>query len=365
MAARMKLILKIVSLSAFAVLPTVALAQTASPLLLVVNTGLGAETVHGSDHSLAVVDPLTNRVLFKVPISGHPHEVAASADGKLAFVTDTSWGRDPGQVSDDSISVIDLVARKELRHIGLGLGSRPHGIVFSGGKAYFASEGFKLIARYDPATDKIDLLLGSGQDRSHAISVSSDSKRIFTPNSDSYSVAVYQAWTPRADYKNFHGDPDPTWGVTIIPTGRGTEGGTLSPDGKEFWGLNRGDDSASIIDTDTLKVKETLHLPIKDPMRIAFTPDGKMALICTAATGEVLVLDTATRKEIKRIKDVGFALHHVLISPDGLHAYVSAKGHRETATPNNVAIIDLKTLEISGYITTGDRAEGLAWAPRQ
>jgi len=59
---------------------------------------------------------------------------------------------------------------------------------------------------------------------------------------------------------------------------------------------------------------------------------------------------------------VGTALHHVLISPDGLHAYVSVKGTRETASPNNVAIIDLKKLELAGYITTGDRAEGLAWA---
>src|SRR3954447_12915212 len=63
------------------------------------------------ENSLAIVDPASGKVLGRVPTGNGPHEVAVSADGKLAFVANYGTGPAPGS----TLSVIDLVAQKEIR----------------------------------------------------------------------------------------------------------------------------------------------------------------------------------------------------------------------------------------------------------
>ena len=85
-----------------------AAAQTASePRLLVLLRDASA---------LAVVDPAEGTVLGQVPTVGNPHEVAATPDGRLAFVASPSEG----------ISVIDLESMTEVRRLDVGAGSVPH-----------------------------------------------------------------------------------------------------------------------------------------------------------------------------------------------------------------------------------------------
>src|SRR5437868_10779575 len=109
-----------------------AIAQAPSPALLVLNK---------EDRALAIVDPKTNTVAGRVSVGDSPHEIAVSTDGKLAFVGNYG-SREPG----NTISVIDLVAPKEIRRVDLGPLRRPHGMYFADGKLYFTAETNKLIA---------------------------------------------------------------------------------------------------------------------------------------------------------------------------------------------------------------------------
>ena len=68
--------------------------------------------------ALAVVAPAAGTVPGQVPTVSNPHEVTASADGKLAFVASPSGG----------ISVIGLEALTELRRLDVGRGSEPHDV---------------------------------------------------------------------------------------------------------------------------------------------------------------------------------------------------------------------------------------------
>jgi YVTN family beta-propeller protein len=68
-------------------------------------------------------------------------------------------------------------------------------------------------------------------------------------------------------------------------------------------------------------------------------------------------VDTATRG-ITKMLNVGQGPGGILIVPDGSRAYVALAGD------NAVAVIDLRTLEISGKIPTGQGPDGLAWAVR-
>ena len=66
------------------------------------------------------MDPRDGKIVGRVPTGEAPHEVAASADGQLAFVSNYG-SREPG----NSISVIDIPGRKELRRVDLGPHAAP------------------------------------------------------------------------------------------------------------------------------------------------------------------------------------------------------------------------------------------------
>src|SRR5262249_23684611 len=146
------------------------------PALLVL---LKAEAV------LAVVDPATLQVVARVPTGEGPHEVAVSADRKLAFVTNHG-GPTPGS----TLSVIEIAAAKELRRVDLGALRRPHGIAVVDGKVYFTAEVNRAVARYDPAADRVDQTVETGQAGTHMLVVTPDQKRLYTANVGSNTVSV-------------------------------------------------------------------------------------------------------------------------------------------------------------------------------
>ena len=128
------------------------------------------------DHTLAIVDPATLQIIARAPVGPDPHEVIASADGKTAYVSIYGGGR------YHALSVIDLVAQKALPDIDTGVLNGPHGLAFVGGKLWFTAEGAKAIARYDPASGKIEWIMGTGQNRTHMLFVTADQKQIYTTN---------------------------------------------------------------------------------------------------------------------------------------------------------------------------------------
>ena len=276
------------------------------------------------------------------PTGEGPHEVAASTDGKLAFVGNYGSGQNPGH----TLSVIDLAAQKELHRVDLGPMRRPHGITYAGGKVYFTAEVNKLIGRYDPASNQVDWLLGTGQNTTHMVLLNKDLDRIFTSNIGSDSISIFE-----------RGSNPLNWNQTVVPVGKGPEAVDLSPDGREIWTAHSRDGGVSIIDIAAKKVVQTLDLHTKRSNRLKFTPDGKRILISDLDGGELVVLDTASKKEIKRLK-VGRSPEGILVQPDGVRAYVGVAGD------NNVAIVDLHTLEITGRIATGNGPDGMAWVKR-
>jgi YVTN family beta-propeller protein len=304
--------------------------QTPSPALLVLNKAA---------NSLAIVDPATKQVVARIDTGEGPHEVAASDDGKLAFVTNYG-AKTPG----NSLSVIDLVAQKEIHRVDLGALGRPHGVLFADGKVYLTAELNKLIARYDPDTNKVDWLLGIGQNRTHMLVRTKYLNEIFTSNVDSGTVTAIEK------------SSDPSgWKETDIAVGKGPEGIDISPDDKEVWAANSGDGTVSVIDTAASKVTHTFNVHTKHSNRLKFTNDGKLALISDPATNELIIVDAATRKIVKQL-EVGGGPGGILIAPGDERAYVALAGD------NAVAVIDLHKLEITERIPTGPGPDGMAWA---
>jgi YVTN family beta-propeller protein len=346
-------------------------AQTPSPALLVLEK---------SDNAMAMVDPASMKIVARVPAGTDPHEIVASTDGRLAYIS--NYG---GTDSDlHTISVVDLLAHKELPAIDLGALRSAHGLFYAGDKLYFTVETNKAFGRYDPAAKGIDWVLGTGQDRTHMVYVFQDLQRVVTSNVNSATISIIE----HVDGPSFGpppgtggGPPPPpppgmppgagprkTWRITNVPAGRGCEGFDVSPDGKEIWAANAGDGTVTIIDVASRKATQTLPISVKGANRLKFTPDGKLVLISGlgarpgstdgASAGNVEIVDAATQKEIKSF-DLGGGSGGILIVPDGSKAYVAV------SQKNKVVAIDLKELKVIGEIPTGKNPDGLAWAQQR
>ncbi|HEX3644119.1 MAG TPA: hypothetical protein VHT95_00855 [Vicinamibacterales bacterium] len=306
-------------------------AQRASARLLVLNK---------EDANLAIVDPVSGAVLGRVPVGQGPHELVTSTDGKIAFASNYGTGPAPGR----TISMIDVAAQKELRRIDVSPLSRPHGLAFVGGKLYFSAEADKKIARYDPATNTIDWQFETGQATTHMVLPTRDGKTIFTSNIGGDSVSAIQQGA------------DGVWTQTVIPVGKGPEGIDLAPNGREVWSAHSRDGGVSIIDVGSKKVAQTIAIGTKRSNRIKLTPDAKFALVSDIDTGEVVVLDAPARKVIAHIP-VGKSPEGILMPATGGLAYVAVNGD------NFVAVIDLKTWQVTKKISTGSGPDGMAWIP--
>jgi YVTN family beta-propeller protein len=254
--------------------------------------------------------------------------------------------------------------------IDLGALRGPHGLDFVDGKIWFTAEAAKAIGSYDPASDKVDWVMGTGQNRTHMIYVFPGAKKILTTNVSSATVTILEhtegpagmppgpppgAPPPGAPARPIPGPPGADWNETVIPVGRGSEGFDISPDGKQAWVANAGDGTISVIDIDAKKVTATLAANARGGNRLKFTPDGKLALI--SAGPELVIFDVASQKETKRIS-IGHGSGGVLVRPDGARAFVAC------SADNYVVVVDMKTLEITARIEAGGNPDGLAWATR-
>ena len=84
-----------------------------APRLLVLNK---------ADHTLAIVDPATMQVVARVPTGEGPHEVAVSADGRTAYVSNYGAEKPGNSLSVIDLAVFDAATRKELKRFQMGEG---------------------------------------------------------------------------------------------------------------------------------------------------------------------------------------------------------------------------------------------------
>ncbi len=323
-----------------------------------------------ADHVLAIIDPVTLKIIARMPVGQDPHEVIADDDGKTAYVSIYGGG------SLHELNVLDLVAQKPLKNIDTRPLWGPHGLTFVDGKVWFTAEGSKAVGRYDPSTDKLDWSMGTGQDRTHMIYVTNNAKRIYTTNVSSGTVSILVDTLvqpgPMGPPPGMpqHGNqqqrpgvmpppgfgPHAQWIQTIIPTAQGAEGFDVSPDSSELWTASAEDGNIYIINLKTKALDEKIDAKAQGANRLKFTPDGKRVFISSLFQGDLIIYDAVTRKEIKRV-NIGHGAAGILMDPDGSRAFVAC-------TPDNyIAVVDLKTLEVTGHINIGG-PDGLAWAIR-
>ena len=323
-------------LLAAALLAPAAFAAPADGLLLVANKG---------DDTLSIVDAAAGRQIAAVREEGTTgHEVAASPDGRRAFVPIYGSGGVGTPGTDGRLlRVIDLASRRIVGTVDFGRGVRPHKPVFdpARGLLYVTTELEESVTVIDPATLKIVGSVPTGRPESHMLAITRDGLRGYTANVKSGTVSVLDLARRRL--------------VATIQAAPRVQRISLSVDDRLAFTADQTALRLVVMDTSSNTVAGSIPLPGLG-FGTAPTPDGRWLLVAVPALNRVAVADLASMRVVRSI-DVPRAPQEILVRPDGARAYVSCD------SAGKVAVLDLSAWRVSGLIDVGRIDDGLAWAP--
>jgi len=296
------------------------------------------------DRSLAIVDPVAGTVIANVAENGITgHEVAGSADGRLAFVPiygNSGVGK-PG-TDGKNIVVIDVAASKIVGNIQFDHGVRPHCAVIGpkDGLLYVTTELDRAVTIIDPKTLKIVGAIPTGQPESHMLALSHDGLRGYTANVGPGTVSVLDVKARKT--------------LKVIPVSGNVQRIAISNDDRWVFTADETAPRLAVIDTAANAVAKWVKL---DGLGYgsAPTPDGRFLLIAIPDANAVDVIDLKTMTVVEKVA-VGKDPQEVLVRPDGKAAYVSCIGS------NQVAEIDAITWKVTRVIATGNGTDGMGWA---
>ena len=296
------------------------------------------------DRSLAIVDPASGNVIANVPEGGITgHEVAASPDGRFAYVPiyGNSGVGMPGTDGRNMV-VIDLALHKVVGNVDFGHGVRPHLPVIGpkDGLVYVTTELDRSVAIVDPKMLKIVGSIPTGQPESHMLALSHDGRRGYSANVGPGTVSVLDLKTRKT--------------LAVVPVAAQIQRISESMDDRWVFTSDQTNPRLAVVDTASNRVSRWIPLA-GFGYGSAPTPNGRWLLIALPDKNEVAVIDLKTMKVLRNI-DVGTSPQEVLMRPDGKVAYVSC------IDSNSVTEIDLTQWKAVRTFHTGNGTDGLAWA---
>ena len=304
-------------------------------------------------HALAIVDAETLKVVAQVPIGEDPHEVVVGPDNRTAFISNY------GEGTLHTLAAVDLLLQKRMPAIDITPLRGAHGLKVHDQQLWFTAESSKALGVLNPATGRLESVLGTGQDKTHLVWVSRDGSKVVASNAASGTLSLFDRVINHPT--TVPGAPPlpasytaPTWHQTLLRDGAGAEGFDVSPDEREAW---VGNDAGvlTIVNLATNRIEATLEPDVHGANRLKFTPDGSLLLLTTHTGKDLVVLDPHTRAVIKRIPIEERGASGIAVEPNGRRAFIACP------RDHYVAVVDLTTLQMTGRIDAGREPDGLAW----
>lgn len=246
-----------------------------------------------------------------VPVGRHPHEMVVSKDGRFLYTTDNGTMKiEQAGLGGNTVSIIDLEAKKKVGEINLGEFRRPHGISLdpATGRIAVSTELPDRLLLIDPIERKVLRTFDTKGKTSHMVTFGPGARFAYVSNSNSANVAAINMETGE---------------VELIPAAARPEGSVLSPDGKFLYVCNREAQSITIIDTAKNEAVGQIETG-KGPVRAGITPDGKTLIYAAMHDKTMEFADVATRRVTDRIPLNGTPVS-LRITPDGTMAIASGE----------------------------------------
>jgi YVTN family beta-propeller protein len=247
-----------------------------------------------ADSTLDVVDARTLLVTNKIPLSGHPNNIAASRDGRKIYV---AIRQAPG-----AVDVIDATSLQRVKSIAIKGEVHNTYVTPDGRYAVAGSIAGKNITVIDAQTDQslwvMDFDLGV---RPIAFDTNPDgsTKRMFVQLSDFNGFAVVDFAMHKETTRIKL--PDLAAGKTAFEGGGNTSHGiAVTADGKTLVVCSRLNSAVYMYSLPDLKLLGSVDVG-KAPDWVTLTPDGKSAYVANAQSNSVSVIDIKGLKEVTRI----------------------------------------------------------------
>ena len=252
-----------------------------------------------AESTLDVVDARTFQVLKKIPLSGHPNNMAVGKDGRHVYV---GIIQEPG-----GVDVIDTTSQQRIKTIPTK-GTIHNAYVTPDGKYVVAGSIVgKTINVIDAATDTpawtLDMDLGI-RPMTFTWNPDGSTKWILAQLTGLNGFAVVDFAT-RKEIRRIQ-NPDLPPGKSTVPEGSDpSHGMAVTPDGKTLVVCSRLNNYLYSYSLPDLKVIGSAELGGKGAGWVTLTPDGRSAYVANPVTNDVSVVDVASMKEVARIP-VGF-----------------------------------------------------------
>jgi DNA-binding beta-propeller fold protein YncE len=288
-------------------------------------------------------DPVTLKEISSIKTENLPHELAISPDHKTAYVPfygDGVYGNNPKP--DHRIVMIDLATRAVTGTIDISPHIAPHGLqVDSNGILYASCDSSRMLLVSDPKSKKIQSAIptdGTG----HWAAVMPDGSKAYVANKDDRKfVSVIDLKSRKMTGQ--------------IPMPKGTQGITMSPDGKSVIAIDFIDPKFYVIDTATDKIVETFTVEKNTigPFRARYSQDGNTLITVNSSNAMANIIDMKTRTQTA-IK-VGQQAFGIAFSADGKTALVSNHGD------GTISVIDIAQGKVVQTFTAGTGIETLSY----
>jgi len=131
----------------------------------------------------------------------------------------------------------------------------------------------------------------------------------------------------------------------------------IAPDGRHVYVTNDYDDDVTVIDTATNTVSSVIHLGtggggeqgLSGSTRdVAVSPDSRRIYVTLPQDDELAVIDTSTNAVTATV-DAGDYPEFLVLSPDGLHAYIANVGDGSSSPPM-LSVFDTSSDTVTGTI---------------
>ena len=269
-----------------------------------------AEVVHGaaaspdgsrlylSNESLStvdVVDTRTLRITKRIPLSGHPNNIAIHKNGRRAYVAITG--------AQGGVDVIDLVAEERVKTIRV-LGGVHNPFITPDSKFVVAgSTGGAVATVIDTELERaVWSIHFEGGVRPICFETNPDgsTKRMFAQITNFHGFAIVD-WAQKREVGR----------ITLpeIPEAQRNKDGIqgspahgilIAPDGKTLWSTSKFNSAVYAYSMPDLKYLGEVKVGTV-PDWLTFTPDSKKLYVANAHDNTVSVIDVAARKELRRI----------------------------------------------------------------
>jgi YVTN family beta-propeller protein len=304
-------------------------------------SGLLAIDKRGS-HAL-FLDPLDYTELASVDLPARPHELAISADHRLAYVSIYGLGvygsnPEPGHL----IVVLHLGGHEVLETIDVSPYRAPHGLMLHPkGHLYASCDQSGVIAEVDLSAGKVVAAIEADSRGPHMIALLPDGSKLYSENEEDPFVSVMDPATRRLMAK--------------VPMPGGSAGICASADGERVVVVAGQEPALAEIDARSDQV--TRRIPLEGHQRAAqrvrFSPDGRHVMVTSTEEPLVTILDGQLERQTTF--ETTAAPMGVAFAADGRTALVANHG------AGRITVVDLEAGRPTRDFAAGVGVETLAF----